>query len=123
MYIYTYMHIPVRVLIIQVSGYSYTIPVANITPSQQLHMMYAYPDWAETVIGSSLIHDSIMLCISAPANCNEGQIRLAGSRSSLREGRVEICIDRVWGTVCDRRWDSREARVVCRQLGYTSLGE
>ncbi len=50
--------------------------------------------------------------------CVTGDIRLAnGFRSS--EGRVEVCSNNVWGTVCDVAWGADDATVVCRQLGFS----
>ena len=35
------------------------------------------------------------------------------------EGRVEVCDDGEWKTVCNRMWDKNEAEVVCRQLQFS----
>ncbi|KAL5460311.1 hypothetical protein EMCRGX_G033753 [Ephydatia muelleri] len=51
--------------------------------------------------------------------CLDGAVRLAGATGNFL-GRVEICINNHWGTVCDSDWDNSEARVVCRQLGFSN---
>ena len=55
------------------------------------------------------------------APCAYGQVRLVGG-NIVNEGRVEICMNNVWGTVCDDSWGSADATVVCRQLGYSTTG-
>ena len=56
--------------------------------------------------------------------CSNGDIRLRGGRNGLvSEGRVEVCWNEDWRTVCDTNWGSRDAQVVCHQLGYTTQGK
>ncbi len=75
-------------------------------------------------------------CENSPATCghnNEagvrcietctttGDVRLVGGEDEY-EGRVEICQDGTWQSICQGSdWSQEDATVTCRQLGYSLL--
>ena len=57
------------------------------------------------------------------SGCLTGDVRLVGNEVGDK-GRLEICINDAWGTVCGDGFDSNEARVACHSLGgYSINGE
>ena len=59
---------------------------------------------------------------TASMNCSEGNVRLQFGGNE-RTGTVEVCVSGFWSSICDNLWDSRDADVVCRQLGFHTFGE
>ncbi len=54
-------------------------------------------------------------------DCVDGQVRLVGGNNNSI-GRVEVCVNNAWGTVCNARFGTNEARVICRQLNFSDSG-
>lgn len=50
-------------------------------------------------------------------NCTHGSVRLVNNGVTGSEGRLEICINNMWGSVCRDIFDFRDANVVCKQYG------
>ena len=68
----------------------------------------------------------ILQCDSSKANttsggdCGDGELQLANETDEYNEwtrrGRVELCINNAWGTVCGTSFSVPDALVVCNQL-------
>ena len=59
--------------------------------------------------------------VTTALQCQSGKLRLV-SQGARNEGRVEICFNEMWGTICGDSWGQQDATVACRQLGYSEHG-
>lgn len=67
----------------------------------------------------------VSLHFAGPAQaCQEGAVRLVNGTIE-QEGRVEVCIGGIWGSMCFSTWNTPSANrfVVCNQLGHRSSSE
>ena len=53
--------------------------------------------------------------------CSHGDVRLVNG-SNVLEGRVELCINNAWGTVCTDSISEDDVEVICRTAGQLPPG-
>ena len=54
--------------------------------------------------------------------CADGELRLFDGPSQS-QGRLEVCLEGTWGSVCNDGWISNlNGLVVCRELGFNATG-
>ena len=50
------------------------------------------------------------------------ELRLVGGEN-VREGRVEICFNQAWGTICNEEYGHTDREMICSQVATTFSGK
>lgn len=80
---------------------------------------------SSTMLCSSQQRDAGVVCqaiTTVSDNCSDGDVRLVNG-SNVLEGRVEMCLNNAWGTVCDTFFSEDLADIICNQTGYRHNGK
>lgn len=54
--------------------------------------------------------------------CTDNEVRIVGIQSPSSYGRVEVCVNQTWGTICDSTWNDAAASVVCKEQKFSPYG-
>ena len=60
----------------------------------------------------------VLYCFLFPTEstvCDNGELRIIDGN-----GRIEVCFDDTWGTVCSDFWGNPDAAVACSELGFAN---
>ena len=92
--------------------------VIHLTSSLDLSSYFYRCDGKSTTSDGYVVY---LVCIAVPESerCETGDVCLVnGPRMA---GRLEVCFNGLWGTVCKwQQWSRLHASVVCRELGFNS---
>ncbi len=59
-------------------------------------------------------------------SCSTGDVRIVPdyyNSGTSQDGRLELCINNAWGTICDSRFDNKEAAIACSSvIGFSRQG-
>ncbi|XP_019850479.1 PREDICTED: scavenger receptor cysteine-rich domain superfamily protein-like isoform X2 [Amphimedon queenslandica] len=83
--------------------------ISNCTDVIKESLCYINPSQCSTEYG--------LRCYNTGSCSNDGEIRLANGTIE-QEGRAEICLNGVWGGICQTSWGTSDALVFCKGLGY-----
>lgn len=53
--------------------------------------------------------------------CTHGELRLQDG-PNVRAGRLELCVNNVWGTVCANTFDEGDAALACATMNFERQG-
>jgi len=81
-----------------------------------------------------LYQEMVLLCIRSafsfffldPSRCSSGDVRVvdrSGLSLAVFSGIVEVCVNHTYGAISNVSWSYQDARVLCRQQGFSPYGE
>lgn len=73
---------------------------------------------------TSELNDAGIVCQDVSTqyeDCVDGSVRLVNGTNPL-EGRVELCVNNAWGTICDSEFSEDLADIICNQTGFKYNG-